>query len=509
MSDFNNSSAQGPRGGFFYFLMATASLLVFLLPVGIANLFFGYVMHESPCSLCWGQRIAMIFIALCALFIVRYGFKLKYISTLLIFAAGGLWQSFRHLAPHAGRDLDQGFGVMVLGAHTYFWAEVVFWCVIVFLAVMMFFAPKDFGAVKEDGHNWRNLTFWGKLCFFVGTFIIASNSFQAAVSTGLPPNYGQSDPIRFSLNPKHIIHTSADMKENFHTLSFFGKRDVAAPDFAFAPNAQKLGIKFDHDAKNAPLNLTGDLRITSEKKINIALPLNSLTLINGEYVVSSKDNVYYLNPETLKVVDEFEMDPLYSATIDPTVNIIPTADGKMILMGSNKTFMKFEKSVTNDPDKQLVGRYSDFVKGEDHFLSSGRGRVDTVRSRYNHVMSAAADSTYNYMATVPNNLNKKTFVISKQLLSDMVTSGEFTPKSPLLKEGRSLGELYVTGMAVYQGKLYAVSKNYNCIFEIDPAKEVIEKAYSMPATLTDARGLIADADGFKVLNNNELVTLAF
>ena len=91
--------------------------------------------------------------------------------------------------------------------------------------------------------------------------------------------------------------------------------------------------------------------------------------------------------------------------------------------------------------KRLVGRYSDFVKGEDHFFSFGRGRVDTVRSKFNHVLSSTSDGTYNYMATVPNNRDHKTFVISKQLMKDMVTSGEFTPKTSLLKEGRSLGEL--------------------------------------------------------------------
>ena len=57
--------------------------------------------------------------------------------------------------------------------------------------------------------------------------------------------------------------------------------------------------------------------------------------------------------------------------------------------------------------------------GEDHFLALGRGRVDTVRSKFHHVMSAASEGEYNYMATVPNNRDHKTFVISKQLMQDM------------------------------------------------------------------------------------------
>ena len=50
--------------------------------------------------------------------------------------------------------------------------------------------------------------------------------------------------------------------------------------------------------------------------------------------------------------------------------------------------------------------------GEDHFLALGRGRVDTVRSKFHHVMNAASEGEYNYMATVPNNRDHKTFVIS-------------------------------------------------------------------------------------------------
>ena len=244
MSENKNISLDTSRGTFFYFLLCTAAAIVFLFPVGIANMVFGYILGDSPCTLCWGQRIAMIFIALCAFFIVRYGFKPKYIASLFIFTGVGLWQSFRHIAPHSARDLDQGFGLMVLGAHTYFWAEVVFWAVIILLGVMFFFAPKVLGPASENGNNWRTLNWWGKLCFFLSAIVLASNCLQAAVSTGFPPNYGQGDPIRFSWDQKHIIHTGSGMDGHFKTISFLGKRDVKAPDFAFAPNAEKLGISF-------------------------------------------------------------------------------------------------------------------------------------------------------------------------------------------------------------------------------------------------------------------------
>ena len=61
----------------------------------------------------------------------------------------------------------------------------------------------------------------------------------------------------------------------------------------------------------------------------------------------------------------------------------------------------------------------------------------------------------------------------------------------------------------FTSRACAVSKNFNCIFEIDPKNEMIERAFALPESLDDVRGLIADKDGFKVLNRNVLVTLRF
>ena len=95
-----------------------------------ANLILGYLMGDSPCTLCWGQREQMAFIGVVALFMVRYGFKPKYLATMLVMAAVGLWSSFRHLGVHAARDVGQGFGLEIMGLHTQMWAEIVFWCVV-------------------------------------------------------------------------------------------------------------------------------------------------------------------------------------------------------------------------------------------------------------------------------------------------------------------------------------------------------------------------------------------
>lgn len=478
----------------FYTLMCLAGLLIVLLPVGIANVVFGYMLGDSPCTLCWGQREAMIYIGVMALFIVRYGMKGKYIAAILIMAAFGLYQSFAQYGMHAMRDLDQGFGLAVFGLHTYFWAEVVFWAVVLLLGVIFAFAPK-FGEfdVEMAGKKFRE---WTKLSFasvVIVTLIIASNVFQAFVSTGIPPYAGQGDPVRFSLNPKYIIWSTDYWNGKFSSFSFLGPRDVKAPDYAFAPASSKLGITFDNNSANAPLNVDKTLKIIGEQKIDFAQPINTLSYIRGEYLVSSKYDVAVMD-DNFAVKSSFKLDPYFSATIDPIIGIIPYMEDKYLLMGSNKSFLRFKQNPNADDAKQ----YADFIEGADKFEGQGeglgRGRLDTVRSKFFHVASMATDGKYFYLATTPNNKNAKTFVISKYLLSDRTLSGEFTPQAEL-KEGKTLGDLYVTSMVYHNGELYALSKNHNVIVVIDPKSEKVTQTISYPETIKNARSLLIDEAG--------------
>ncbi|EAH5484313.1 disulfide bond formation protein B [Campylobacter coli] len=473
----------------FYTLMCLAGFLIILLPVGIANFVFGYMLGDSPCTLCWGQREAMIFIGVIALFIVRYGMKGKYLAALLIMTAVGLYQSFAHYGNHAHRDLDQGFGLAVFGIHTYFWAEVVFWAVVLLLGVMFAFAPK-FGSFDKElnGEKFRKFTKFSFAAVLISTLIVASNVFQAFVSTGIPPYVGQGDPVRFSLNPKYIIWSTGGWNGLWQNISFLGKRDVKAPDYAFAPASEKLGIKFDNDTNNSPFaEIDDELKIIDEQTINFDKAINTLDYINDEFVASSKWDVAFLD-NNFSTKEGFELDPYFSATIDPIIGIIPYKENKFLLMGSNKSFLRFAKN----PNADEALQYADFVKGNDRFEGQGkdlgRGRLDTVRAKFNHVASMTRDDHYLYLATVPNNKDSKTFVISKISLKDLVLSAEFTPKAEL-KEGKTLGDLYITSMAFKDDEIYALSKNHNVIAIIDPAKEKVVKTIAFPSSITNARSI--------------------
>ncbi|EPU5787361.1 disulfide bond formation protein B, partial [Campylobacter coli] len=277
-----------------------------------------------------------------------------------------------------------------------------------------------------------------------------------------------------------------------------------------APASEKLGIKFDNNTNNSPFaEIDDELKIINEQTINFDKAINTLDYINDEFVASSKWDVAFLD-NNFSVKEGFELDPYFSATIDPIIGIIPYKENKFLLMGSNKSFLRFAKNPNADETLQ----YADFIKGNDKFEGQGkdlgRGRLDTVRAKFNHVASMTTDDHYLYLATVPNNKNSKSFVISKISLKDLVLSAEFTPKAEL-KEGKTLGDLYITSMTFKDGEIYALSKNHNVIAVIDPVKEEVVKTIAFPSSITNARSIFFKDGKINILSYqdgaNKLYTL--
>lgn len=490
-----------------YTIICWGAFLIILLPVGIANFIFGYIYGDSPCTLCWGQREFMCFIGIMGFFIVRYGFKPKYLASLLLMSSVGLYASFRHVALHAARDIGQGFGMDVFGIHTQMWAEIVFWCSVFLLSIAVFFAPR-FDALLEEfrGRAYREFTKFNRIALGIVAVILASNAFQAFWGTGLPPNWGNGDPVRFSFDWKYNQWTTEGWNGMWHKVSVLGPRAVEKPDLAYAPDAGRLDIKWNHDAKDAPVDISGMLSVTGSRDIPLKAPLETLSLINGKYMVASKYDFWALDPETLKPVAEAEMDPWYSANVLDIVGITPYKDG-FVLMGMNKSILRARLN----PKADDIRGWGNFIKGRDQVEQIGeigRSRIDTERAKLNYVASSASDGKYLYMATVPDNL-KKNFVISLALEKDMKLSAEWTPEGKIIKKDRNLGDLYVTGMTFEDGSLWAVSKNFNVLVRIDPKAQEIVQAWGLPADLKDVRGLVIKEGKVQVLNENHLVTLAF
>ncbi len=105
--------------------MLIAVLLILVVPVGLANFIStGYYKGESPCTLCWFERFGMISVGFLRLFMVAYGPKLRYISSVFICAAYGIYMTLRHFFLSTFRgDIGSGQAGAMFGAHTYTWGH--------------------------------------------------------------------------------------------------------------------------------------------------------------------------------------------------------------------------------------------------------------------------------------------------------------------------------------------------------------------------------------------------
>lgn len=96
-------------------LLAVAVLALALVPVGSAVFVLGFIQGDSPCVLCWEQRIGMALIALIGLFVLRYGARPFYLGLAVLVGVWGICMGVRHSSLHLARDIGQGFSAELLG----------------------------------------------------------------------------------------------------------------------------------------------------------------------------------------------------------------------------------------------------------------------------------------------------------------------------------------------------------------------------------------------------------
>jgi disulfide bond formation protein DsbB len=79
------------RRDLLYIILTIAVLALSVIPVGAVVFLLGFVFGDSPCVMCWEQRVGMLIIALIGLFVLRYGPKPKYIGLSLLVGAYGIF----------------------------------------------------------------------------------------------------------------------------------------------------------------------------------------------------------------------------------------------------------------------------------------------------------------------------------------------------------------------------------------------------------------------------------
>lgn len=480
-----------------YTVLALAVLGLAALPVGIAVFVLGFIYGDSPCVMCWEQRTGMALVALIGLFVLRYGPRPRYIGLSVLVGAWGIFMGLRHAGMHAVRDVGQGFSAEILGAHTYTWALFIFWvCVVTMGVLLMLLRRADF-----DGEV-RALAPLQSLAMVVFLVVIAGNIVQAFASTGPPPYMGQSDPVRFSFNPRHWVWSLDEWSPS--PVSLRGRWAIEKPGLAALPA----------DSAAGPLGRLPALTITRRSKVGIPLRGTPTDLAydaaTDRFLLTTQNGVYITDGTLRRVVRYTVVDPGFSVDLGRFAGAAFLDSHTVMAVGENKSYVVLKENDRADADVNF--RY--FLESFDRFDEVRRSRFGTVRARMMYTMSAAFDPEGKsaYTVTVPN-AKVKGLVMSRFDAADYTLSEEFTPRlAPdaglvLAGSNRKLDELFVTGTAFAGGRLYAISAAYSTLLVIDPATHAVVAAYAVPG-LARAVGLALKGAEFHIVSEDGTVTVA-
>jgi disulfide bond formation protein DsbB len=471
-------------------VLAGAVILLTAGPVGTAVV-LGVAYGESPCILCWAQRTSMVLLALAALFVLRYGPRPRYLGTVVLLAAWGLFMALRHSALHLARDVGQGFAASFFGAHTYVWSWVVHWVVLVALAVLLLLLREDRveSGVREPGRL-------GRFALVLFLVVVAANALQAFVTTGPPPFMGQADPVRFSWSPRHWVWLWND--ELRGPISLRGAWTIPVPDAA--------AVDVERDPELGPLTGLPTLPVSAWERIEVPLDGRLTDLARdpatGRFLATTdRHGVYVLDPTRSRVELRVTLDPYFAVDLSALVGAAFLGD-TLAVVTRNKSYVLLRPGTAVDEDAE----WRHFLDTSGGIAEVRRSRLATVRARQMYVLSSAYDGDRDELLTVgvPSPRHRR-LVVSTFDRRDLVLSSEFVPDvAPGLALGpeRSPAEYVVTGATVVDGRLYAISAAFSTLLAIDLEEHAIVGAWAVPDLVSptglSVRGeelLVAAADG--------------
>jgi disulfide bond formation protein DsbB len=451
----------------------------------------GVVHGDSPCILCWAERTSMVLIALVGLFVVRYGPRPRYLGMAILLGAWGTFMAVRHSALHLARDVGQGFSLSILGVHTYVWAWVIHVTVLAVIAVLLLFLREIAAAegAREPSRAGR---------FAMGLFvvIVAANALQAFASTGPPPWFGQGDPVRLSLNPRHWVWSFEELDPP--QISLRGSWTIPRPDASAV----------DPDPAHGSLANLPSLAVSGWERVGASLngTLSGFARdsASGRYLVATDQyGVYLLDSARARVLHHAVLDPGFSIDLTPLAGSAFLGGDTLAVLSTNKSWALLRPDVHAVPDSE----WRHFLSTDGQVTELGRGRFQSVRAHQMYVLSLVFDPSAQELITVsvPNPRHRQ-LVVSRFARADMTLSSEFVPRLGaglvLRSPDRSLADYVVTGAAVADGRLYAVSAAYSTLLVINLRNESVQAAYAVPGlthpvgvAVRGAQLLVAQADG--------------
>ena len=525
----------------FNIVMTTAVAIILVVPVGMACIYLGFIKGESPCLLCGHERFGMIAVGVLGLFMVRYGVKIKYIALVFLCGFWFLFEGLRHVGNHAARDIGQGFGEAMFGLHTYTWAFVVYWVVILAMAVMLFFIRKDNELGKEllsSEVKIKDFCGYSKAVLALSAFIIFANVLQFLITNGPPPFGGRGAPAatRFTWN----IGLAAKFwdpvhwHENFRASkwSLLGTNQGPKPWIPGANENEDKNFPFDTNPANSPIlnqNQT-PLEALGSKEISI-VPKNyagkegfvgglAYDKKNDQFaVVGTGGSVYFTDNNFAEAKEFATIDQPNGTDVPITVDATFYAPGKLVATAYNKAIWGVERVESLDEtDKYIQWEFLPQVEGnlmpafgkKNELLykntKGARINIGATRAKKNYILSLAKDpdSRYAYMVTVAAK-KAPNVVLLKYDTKDNTISEETIlefGKGLQLKEGAKVNNFYITGADIANGKMLAISKNYNALLEIDLASKSISAAHTLP-DIGDASDIAIKGNELYILSRQD------
>lgn len=499
--------------------MLIAVLLILVVPVGLANFYLGYYKGESPCTLCWFERFGMISVGFLGLFMVAYGPKLRYISSVFICAAYGIYMTLRHFFLYVPGDIGSGQAGAMFGAHTYTWGIFVYWAVVVVMACLLLFVRKD-SPIMADIAETRNVikpfTPFGKIVVLLTFIVTFSNGVQALFTNGLPPNAGKHFPDCWTMD---LTHAKQRMQANIwgrlaKPWSLTGNNKVTDP---LLPGAlEPKEEKFDMNSENGAFKELKDGPVLKNKKV---LPFEAKG-IYGEGnaagiaynpnlkefgVCNNRGGMYFTDDNLHKVKSFAVLDVVNGNDITWTADCSYVGD-KLFNTAWNKQLYSIEHSAPAKTDEEKYREWSTFRKTSGDlkmtwFWDYPYILTDRARSAFVTNMAASAKADGYYMVSVPNKVAKRPVLIKVDAKDRKLSEEGYLRAAPeLLKDGRNINDYYVTGLvSLPNGKLLGYSIRYNTLLLINPDTKTVEAAYRMPKDLKLAHSMTIKGDSIFML----------
>jgi hypothetical protein len=303
--------------------------------------------------------------------------------------------------------------------------------------------------------------------------------------------------VRFSFNPRHWVWSLDEYAAA--PMSIRGRWAVETPDVT----------SVDPRLEGSPWPGAPRLEPIERRPLGLALdgaPTGLDYDAAGDRFLLTTAHGIYLADGALRRVERYTVvDPLFSVELGRFAAAAFLPGGRLIAVTENKSFVIVRPGETGDAGRNF--RY--FLESPAAFDELTRSRFTTVRARLMYVMSAAVDPSDGSIVTVsvPNARSRRWFV-TRFDGSDMQISEEFAPRLAADLAGRAsdsaaaLERCYVTGSAIADGRLYAVSAAHATLLTIDLAARAVIAAHAIPGlarptglALQGDRLLVVDADG--------------